>query len=242
MAAPYYYFTIPPQPPSPSLLPTVAPSRGLSPVRSPLTSPRPSIRMPSPRTSPALRPTSPLSPRYETTRFDTLQPPSPRSVHTRQGNSTRRANTNSLKLPSLPRFHPANYPSAHSSVQTTPDGNASPQAPLSPRQHQRMYSDAQKQLLVYHREHIAAAQRENSPNREGKPVSPRLAPLGSPGPVTPLVLEQDGGYLMAGSQKGSTTSAPSDELVDRLIREEARQSRRSSEAGNREARSRSRGR
>jgi len=211
-------------------------------VPSSLSSPRSSLRMPSPRTSPALRPTSPLSPRYENTRFDTIQPPSPRSVHTRQGNSTRRANTHSLKLPSLPRFHPANFPSAHSSVQSTPDGNTSPQAPVSPRAHQRMYSDAQKQLLMHQRETIAAAQRDGSPGRDGKPNSPRLAPLGSPGPVTPLMLEQDEGYLMAGVQQGSGVGATSEELVDRLIQEEARQGRLTSEASVRQSRSRSRGR
>lgn len=104
-----------------------------------------------------------------------------------------------------------------------------------------MYSDAQKQLFVYHRESIAAAQRDHSPGREAKPTSPRLVPLGSPGPVTPLALEQEGGYLMAGVQPGSgNNGAPSDELVERLILEEARQGRGPGEASSGEMRSRSR--
>jgi hypothetical protein len=36
-----------------------------------------------------------------------------------------------------------------------------------------------------------------------KPVSPRLRPLGSPGPVTPMSLEDGGCYLTAGSSSSS---------------------------------------
>ena len=195
-------------------------------MRSPLLSAKTS-RMPSPRSSPAMRPVSPLSPRYEPSRFDSLQPPAPRAMHSRHGNGSRRANTHSLKLPSLPRFHPANYPSSHSSMQSTPDdGPANP--PVSPRAHQRMYSDAQKHLLMYHHQSVAA--RTNG-NAENKPVSPRLAPLGSPGPVTPLELEQKDGYLLAGANQNGT--AESADLVDRLIREETRRNNaRSSQANN----------
>lgn len=205
-----------------------ASSRGLSPVRSLSTSP--TRRMPSPRPSPAIRPQSPLSPRYDSGRFEMLQPPSPRSMHARTtGNTQRRANTNSLKLPTLPRFHPANYPSAHSSVQSTPDaGNGSPQPPASPRAHQRVISDAQKHLLFYQRETVSASVRASSPSRLDGPRSPRLAPLGSPGPVTPLELEGDDGYLVAGARDiGNEASLSSDELVERLIGMEARRRRSS---------------
>jgi hypothetical protein len=223
---------IPQLPPtSPTLIPKVASSRALSPSRSSLLAPPSSTRMPSPRSSPALRPTSPLSPRYEPSRFESLQPPSPRAMHSRQqvGNGTRLANTHSLKLPSLPRFHPANYPSAHSSVKSTPDeGPANP--PVSPRAHQRMYSDAQKHLLMYHHQSVASAARSNG-KVEDKPVSPRLAPLGSPGPVTPLELEQQDGYLVAGSNHAGMGGSA--DYVDRLIREESRRSHaRSNQANN----------
>lgn len=44
-----------------------------------------------------------------------------------------------------------------------------------------------------------------------EPVSPRLLPTGSPGPITPLELEMDGdeGYLVAGTRArgGSLISA-----------------------------------
>jgi hypothetical protein len=194
-----------------------APSRGLSPSR-----PAPSSQMAAPR------PQSPLSPRYDNGRFEMLQPPSPRAIHSRsQGNSQRRANTGSLKLPSLPRYHPANYPSANSSLQTTPDaGNmGSPQPPMSPRSHQKVINDAQKHLFLYQRELLNAA-RSQSPNQVDRPVSPRLAPMGSPGPVTPLELEGEEGYLIAGARSAGQEAVSSNELVEKLIREEAAAARR----------------
>lgn len=101
-------------------------------------------------------------------------------------------------------------------MQSTPD-EAGANPPVSPRAHQRMYSDAQKHLLMYHHQSVAA--RSNG-KAEDKPVSPRLVPLGSPGPVTPLELEQKEGYLLAGANHGGP--AESADLVDRLIREESR--------------------
>lgn len=81
---------------------------------------------------------------------------------------------------------------------------------------------------MYHHQSVAA--RTNG-NAENKPVSPRLAPLGSPGPVTPLELEQKEGYLLAGANQNGT--AESADLVDRLIREETRRNNaRSSQANN----------
>ena len=176
-----------------------------------------------------MRPQSPLSSRYEgsSARFDSFRPPSPRKVHGRSaGNNHRRANSHSLKLPSLPRFHPANFPSSQynnpSSYSHHPSGRASPQRPGSPRAiHQRMSSsDAQKHLLAYHRDLAATANIQ-------KPQSPRLAPLGSPGPVTPLELEHDHdeGYLVAGARRTGKVDHPVDELLESLIQEEARRGR-----------------
>lgn len=83
---------------------------------------------------------------------------------------------------------------------------------------------------MYHHQTVASAARSNG-KPEDKPVSPRLAPLGSPGPVTPLELEHQDGYLTAGAkQMGNGEPA---ELVDRLIREEHRRNNsRSSQANN----------
>ncbi|KAH0297710.1 hypothetical protein KCU84_g16745, partial [Aureobasidium melanogenum] len=70
-----------------------------------------------------------------------------------------------------------------------------------------------------------------------KPLSPRLAPLGSPGPVTPLELEGQDGYLLAGAHVSSAAahaaaaqeaaaqlSAQHSDLVDKLIEQEVRRS------------------
>ncbi|RMX71932.1 hypothetical protein D0869_15132 [Hortaea werneckii] len=84
-------------------------------------------------------------------------------------------------------------------MQSTPEAMNSPQPPVSPRAHQRMLSDAQRQLFAYQREMVSAA-RAQSPGKGEKPVSPRLAPLGSPGPVTPLELGDEDGYLAAGAR------------------------------------------
>lgn len=99
---------------------------------------------------------------------------------------------------------------------------------MSPRTHQKNISDAQKHLFVYQRELVAAA-RSQSPSQIDDPESPRLAPLGSPGPVTPLELEGDDGYLVAGARSAGKESAPSAELVDKMIREEAARRRKAND-------------
>lgn len=107
-----------------------------------------------------------------------------------------------LTLPSLPRFHPANFPSQGSSPSNTPlSGPNSPQPPVSPRSQQKHYSEAQKQLFSYQREMLSNITSRASRTASKKPVSPRLIPLGSPGPITPLELEGENGgdYLTAGA-------------------------------------------
>jgi hypothetical protein len=120
--------------------------------------------------------------------------------------------------------------------------------PPSPRAQQRLYSEAQKQLYLYHRETLAAQAAVTAAANAGshrppslrfeKPLSPRLAPLGSPGPVTPLELEGQDGYLMAGAVHASSAaahaaaaqeaaaqlSAQHSDLVDKLIEQEVRRS------------------
>ncbi|KAI5210354.1 hypothetical protein E4T42_01343 [Aureobasidium subglaciale] len=213
--------------------------------------------MPSPRASPALRPSSPLSPRFEPTPRYELQPPSPRGLHPRSAatSSQMRHRTspagNTLKLPGLPRFHPANFPSSQTSSAANTPGAGGPLSPnnppVSPKAQQRLYSEAQKQLYLYHRETVAAqaavaaaasssSARPQSVRFE-KPLSPRLAPLGSPGPVTPLELEGQDGYLLAGAHASSAAahavaaqeaaaqlSAQHSDLVDKLIEQEVRRS------------------
>ena len=175
--------------------------------------------MHSPRTASAMRPSSPLSPRFDSSaRYQTLQPPSTRPFSPR-GSTTqqRRQHASHLALPGLPRFHPANFPSTHSSGVNTPgSGPTSPQAPPSPQMQQKLYMDAQKQLLLYQQEALPRPSSQGSLRQ--KPHSPRLVPLGSPGPVTPLELEEHDNYLAVGS---TTASRPfnlqhSDELTTKL--------------------------
>jgi hypothetical protein len=196
-----------------------------------------------------------MSPRFEPSSRYELQPPSPRGLHPRSAATNsqmrhRNASTaNTLKLPGLPRFHPANFPSSQSSsVASTPSaGPLSPSnPPPSPKAQQRLYSEAQKQLYLYHRETLAAQAAVTAAASAGsgrppslrfeKPLSPRLAPLGSPGPVTPLELEGQDGYLMAGAAHASSAathaaaaqeaaaqlSAQHSDLVDKLIEQEVR--------------------
>ncbi|KAL1876165.1 hypothetical protein Plec18167_005429 [Paecilomyces lecythidis] len=125
---------------------------------------------------------------------------------------------------SLPRFHPAVY-------QSSTGAHPSSSRPSSPHQQRpqayRMSSGSRDTLRQY-RELITNG--VLSRNAQGvitsKPAAPRLDPLGSPGPVTPLALEEGDSYLSAGAangseQSGSTKSfAPSPELVEKLIQRE----------------------
>ncbi|OJD33226.1 uncharacterized protein BKCO1_3200011 [Diplodia corticola] len=130
--------------------------------------------------------------------------------------------SSNLRLPSLPRFHPANFPSSSSSAATTPSTNPnSPQPPPSPRSQQKQYSEAQQQLYMYQRELIANATRNMATG--SKPASPRLNPLGSPGPVTPLELEGQGGdYLTAGAKSAGGLCDSRNDLVEKLLQDEVR--------------------
>ncbi|KAF2005697.1 hypothetical protein P154DRAFT_414890, partial [Amniculicola lignicola CBS 123094] len=157
---------------------------------------------------------SPLSPRMDSFSI----PPQARrprmAPHHRQSSSGTAA---SLRLPSLPRFHPANFPSGQSSAAATPGtGPGSPQPPLSPRTYQKKYSDAQRQMYLYQRD-LAASNARQARSSHAKPTSPRLNPMGSPGPVTPLELEGADGYLTSGMNSAEAASH-----VDKLIKEEAR--------------------
>lgn len=179
--------------------------------------------------NPVARPQSPLSPHYDPhTRFEQLRPPSPRGTNPRNGNTQRKANTNTLKLSSLPRFHPSNFPSARNSAQHTPVASAgSPQPPTSPRTHQRVLSGAQRHLLHYQHDRVSSA-RSATPTSFHDPISPRLSAVESPGPVTPLELEADDNYLSAGARYGAVEASPSAELVEQLFGEQSSQRRRPS--------------
>ncbi|KAI9791530.1 MAG: hypothetical protein M1833_001514 [Piccolia ochrophora] len=134
-------------------------------------------------------------------------------------------------LSTLPRFHPSKYapsaPASHSSAHGSLTVNVGGQG------YHPQYSDAQRQLHAYQRELITTATRGGRYGSSGagdqRPLSPRLLPLGSPGPVTPLMLEEEGGYLAAGASNGDAHSLLREdghkELVERLIREEKKRRR-----------------
>lgn len=78
--------------------------------------------------------------------------------------------------------------------------------------------------------------RTTSGQHSPSPSAPRLDPLNSPGPVTPLVLEESGNYLASGmaSNSGNPSSREPPNLnavsepIERLIAREAEQSRQRS--------------
>jgi len=157
---------------------------------------------------------SPLSPRTEP-----LAVPSGRrrpQVHSRQSSTTGPAMH--LRLPSLPRFHPANFGTPSSSASGTPvTGPNSPNPPMSPRSGNTVSKyEAQKQMYLYQQQLQARTTTQVRGSLSARPTSPRLDPLASPGAVTPLELEGTDSYLTAGVNPQEAASH-----VERLIREEA---------------------
>ncbi|KAL5119892.1 hypothetical protein ACEQ8H_002254 [Pleosporales sp. CAS-2024a] len=172
----------------------------------------------SPRTSDRSMPsiTSPLSPRTESMAL----PSQPR----RQPNLDPRPSSHlpspgHLRLPSLPRFHPANFASSqHSSQAVTPvTGPNSPMTPSSPHNIRSRQYEVQRQMYAYQQQLLANTSGQVRASTSAKPTSPRLEPLASPGAVTPLELGAADGYLTA-----HVSTADAAKHVEHLIREEAR--------------------
>ena len=122
-----------------------------------------------------------------------------------------------LRIP-MGKYHPSNYKSPASTEVSTPTSN--PRTPLPPTNlsipttsskrgskerpgHERKSSDIKRKLQQYQREMIAQARAAAPTMKDGRiskePSSPRLQPLGSPGPITPFDLEEADGYIVAGS-------------------------------------------
>lgn len=156
---------------------------------------------------------------------------SPKPTRTRLQSSSK--TTPNFHLGSLPRFHPAVYQASNNS--------SIPTQPPSPRQlRQQSHRSAQnhREALWQYRELIESVMLPQTPSGSASPSpsAPRLDPLRSPGPVTPLALEETGGYLLSGTLSASEYSspdaseaAPAPELVEKLIareQERARQSNR----------------
>ncbi|KAF8467262.1 hypothetical protein BDZ91DRAFT_723699 [Kalaharituber pfeilii] len=152
--------------------------------------------------------TSPLLPPSLANTSATAPPPS--------SSSSRKKAKNRLTLSSLPRFP---QPPSHSSQASMSTGLSSPlnshyqyttQHPHQYGLHASQYSQqnyltAQQQLQLHQKDLIQQATRGSLPSHLLFPTSPRLIPIGSPGPVTPLTLEESqGGYLFAGSASSSS--------------------------------------
>lgn len=136
-------------------------------------------------------------------------------------------NTNNLRLTNLGRF---------------PDDKSKHGLQTPASKYSRQFSEAQLALHNFQRELIANATRSSrivSTTVDYQPLSPKLLPLGSPGPVTPLVLEEEDGYLLAGAVgRGVKFDGRGErELVECLLGEDEERRRRSPDAERVSARS-----
>lgn len=131
--------------------------------------------------------------------------------------STTHSNIPSPDVLAIPmgKYHPSNYKPVSPSVVAGPNPVASPTPPaqleipsLGKKKrpaHQRHTSDVKRKLQQYQRDMIAQAKLAglaDPSERRGnaKPSSPKLQPLGSQGPITPLELEESTEYMAAGTR------------------------------------------
>lgn len=88
--------------------------------------------------------------------------------------------------------------------------------------YERRTSDVKRKLQQYQRDMISEARLAGLPSNQeagtAKPSSPRLLPCGSPGPITPLELEESSGYMVAGM--GEADRDRQREIVERMIEQE----------------------
>ncbi|KAJ5916098.1 hypothetical protein N7504_000113 [Penicillium tannophilum] len=175
---------------------------------------------------------SDTSPFYSPVASPTMSPRRPSSP---QPSRSSRAQPSAKAMPgfhlgTLPRFHPAVY-------QPSPTSHTVTGQPPSPRQSRQSHgyrtTSGSREMKLQYRDLLDGTSQG--------PSAPRLDPLLSPGPVTPLVLEA-GDYLAAGSigkdlamrEATSQHVGPPPELVEKLIareKEKARQKSRKSPMG-----------
>ncbi|OOF92805.1 hypothetical protein ASPCADRAFT_133199 [Aspergillus carbonarius ITEM 5010] len=153
----------------------------------------------------------------------TGRPVSPQPSRSRAQNTPK--SMPAFHLGSLPRFHPAVYQSSGSP-------QAQPSSPHQSRQHGYRTSSGSRDTMWQYRELMEGSALPKAPSRplSPSPSAPRLDPLRSPGPVTPLALEEAGGYLASGTSTSSGFSSrdhpgAAPDLVDRLIARENERNR-----------------
>ncbi|PWY75113.1 hypothetical protein BO70DRAFT_259649, partial [Aspergillus heteromorphus CBS 117.55] len=155
------------------------------------------------------------------------RPASPQPTRARPQNNK----PTTFQLGSLPRFHPAVYQS----------GGSSPSQPSSPRQSRQIgfRPSSSRDNAWQYRELVEGTTLSKTPSGtlSPSPSAPRLDPLLSPGPVTPLMLEEAGGYLASGTSNSSdfsrdlSHSGPAPDLVDCLIARETERTRQTTRKG-----------
>ena len=170
------------------------------------------------------------------------------SSHHLSGRTKARSSDHLARLPADLRFQSSHLtPLDERSVASTADRSTDPTSPsfhnnhnTSPRQRHgpRLTTDAQRQLDAIRREFILNTSRIMAATPSihyARPDSPQLLPLGSPGPVTPLMLEQDYNndeYFLTTTTNNTVPSERDDDvfgekgqkqLMDGLLREESRQ-------------------
>ncbi|KAJ8189163.1 hypothetical protein LV164_004103 [Aspergillus fumigatus] len=155
---------------------------------------------------------------------------SPQPTRSRPHNSAK--SVPAFHLGSLPRFHPAVYQPSNNSQSLT----AQPPSPRHSRQQSYWTSSGSRDTLRQYGELVESATLSRAPSRplSPSPSAPRLDPLRSPGPVTPLALEETGGYLTIGatssdfSSSDSQSSSAAPDLVEKLIAREVERDRQKS--------------
>jgi hypothetical protein len=98
-----------------------------------------------------------------------------------------------MYLGNLPRFHPAVYQSPNGTPNTSLPTTTSNHHPRS-FGYRVASGGGTRDALRQYRELVAASV---SQSRNTEISAPRLDPLGSPGPVTPLALEETDSYMAA---------------------------------------------
>jgi hypothetical protein len=166
----------------------------------------------SPPSSPTNLVPVPISPTIRSPSHNTAQGMSP-------GRS--QAGPSGLRITALPKYHPAFYRSPNSTNTNTPSTSRPvSRGLLSPRSYARQVSDGQRQHQEYQRQMLATLRQATGvigpPPPSDTPRAPQIVPHDSPGPATPLNLEEPSDYLTA---RRIGEGSPR-EFTERLIREE----------------------
>ncbi|KAB8072748.1 hypothetical protein BDV29DRAFT_176806 [Aspergillus leporis] len=170
------------------------------------------------------------SPVVAPTMSPSARPSSPQPPRSRAQNSAKSAPA--IHLSNLPRFHPAIF-------QASSGSQGQPPSPRQPRQSSYRTSSGPRDPVWQYQDYMDTMTLSKTPPRplSPSPSAPRLDPLLSPGPVTPLALEEASGYLISGASTSSTLSArenssgPAPDLVERLIARENERARQNAKKG-----------